>query len=224
MSIVIKAPSGGGSVSLDTQQSVTGDHTLQLPTGVGTAGQVLKNSSTAGTLEFGGLSHGDMPTGSILQVKQTHLTTGDSQSLTSGTRAEVSNLSVSITPKLSTSDMMVFVRWNGEFSSTTNYNHIFGVRRDSTDIGNPAAASNRPVGIAIPSMGFFNADASSTPDSACFSFLDTTRTSGTSQITYKATVMPSATGTQYNQRTATDLDSNDYERVTSTIIVMEVAA
>lgn len=53
MSIVIKAPSGGGSISLDTQQSVTGDHTLQLPTGVGSAGQVLKNSSTAGTLEFG---------------------------------------------------------------------------------------------------------------------------------------------------------------------------
>ena len=52
MSIVIKAPSGGGSISLDTQQSVTGDHTLQLPTGVGTADQVLKNGSTPGTLEF----------------------------------------------------------------------------------------------------------------------------------------------------------------------------
>ena len=49
MSIVIKAPSGGGSISLDTQQSVTGDHTLQLPTGVGTADQVLKNGSTPGT-------------------------------------------------------------------------------------------------------------------------------------------------------------------------------
>ena len=52
MSIVIKAPSGGGSVSLDTQQSVSGDHTLLLPTGVGTADQVLKNGSTPGTLEF----------------------------------------------------------------------------------------------------------------------------------------------------------------------------
>ena len=36
--------------------------------------------------------------GAILQVQQTHLITGDSQSLTSGTRAEISNLSVSITP------------------------------------------------------------------------------------------------------------------------------
>ena len=52
MSIVIKAPSGGGSISLDTQQSVTGDHTLVLPAGVGTADQVLKNGSTPGTLEF----------------------------------------------------------------------------------------------------------------------------------------------------------------------------
>ena len=52
MSIQIKAPNGGGSVSLDTQSSVTGDHILQLPTGVGTAGQVLQNSATPGTLEF----------------------------------------------------------------------------------------------------------------------------------------------------------------------------
>ena len=130
MSIVIKAPSGGGSISLDTQQSVTGDHTLQLPTGVGTAGQVLKNSSTAGTLEFGGLGYSEMPAGSILQVQETHLTTTDSQALTQNTRVVVSNLTVNITPKISTSDMLVFVRWNGEFSTTTNYNHSFGIRRD----------------------------------------------------------------------------------------------
>ena len=68
MSIVIKAPSGGGSISLDTQQSVTGDHTLQLPTGVGSAGQVLKNSSTAGTLEF---ANG----GKLVQFKSAEYTT-----------------------------------------------------------------------------------------------------------------------------------------------------
>lgn len=68
MSIVIKAPSGGGSISLDTQQSVTGDHTLQLPTGVGTAGQVLKNGSTAGTLEF---ANG----GKLVQFKSAEYTT-----------------------------------------------------------------------------------------------------------------------------------------------------
>ena len=68
MSIVIKAPSGGGSISLDTQQSVTGDHTLQLPTGVGSAGQYLRNSTTAGTLEF---AHG----GKLVQFKSAEYTT-----------------------------------------------------------------------------------------------------------------------------------------------------
>ena len=224
MSIVIKAPSGGGSISLDTQQSVTGDHTLQLPTGVGTAGQVLKNSSTAGTLEFGGLGYSEMPAGSILQVQETHLTTTDSQALTQNTRVVVSNLTVNITPKISTSDMLVFVRWNGEFSTTTNYNHSFGIRRDSTDIGNPAAAGSRPTGIAIVLQNFWSNDANSTPDGVMYHFLDTTRPSGTSQITYKATIYPGATGTNYNQMTAADSDSVDYERLTSTITVMEVAA
>ena len=207
-----------GSIEIDVPAAVSGgDISLTLPNGVGSAGQVLKNSSSAGTLEFA-------DGGKILQVKQTHLITADSQSLTSGTLAEISNLSVSITPKSSTSDMMVFVRWHGEFSTQTNYNHVFGVRRDSTDVGNPAAASNRPVGMATPSQGFWSNDANSTPDNVVYSFLDTTRSSGTSQITYKATVLPGATGTQYNQRTVADTDSVDGERLTSNIIVMEVAA
>mgnify|MGYP001310100981 CR=1 FL=1 len=80
MSIVIKAPSGGGSVSFDTQQSVTGDHTLQLPTGVGSAGQYLRNSSTAGTLEFG-----DLPSSVVFTEK----TAVDS---TSGTAVNFTNI------------------------------------------------------------------------------------------------------------------------------------
>ena len=43
-----------GSVELASPDNVTGgDITLTLPDGVGSAGQVLKNGSTAGTLEFG---------------------------------------------------------------------------------------------------------------------------------------------------------------------------
>ena len=98
MSIVIKAPSGGGSISLDTQQSVTGDHTLQLPTGVGTAGQVLQNSSTAGTLEF---AQG----GKILQVVQTIKT--DNFETTDTSFVDVTSLSASITPSSSSSKVLV---------------------------------------------------------------------------------------------------------------------
>jgi len=219
MSIKLKG-STDGSVTLqapaDTSPTGT-DKTLILPTGVGSAGQVLKNGSTAGTLEFA-------DGGKILQVKQTHLTTTSSQALSAETKAEISGLSVDITPVSSTSDMLVFVRWNGEFSTTTNYNCLFGVRRDSTDLGDPATSGNRTAGMAIISQGFFADDANSTPDSAYYSFLDTTRSSGTSQITYKATIQSTPAQTLYNQTSAAATNTNDYELVTSNIMVMEVAA
>ena len=162
--------------------------------------------------------------GAILQIQQTHLTTTSSQSLSQATVAEISGLSVSITPISSTSDMLIFVRWNGEHGIGSNYNFVFGVRRDSTDIGNPSASGNRMIGQAIIAMGFAGTDATSTPDSCYYSFLDTARSSGTSQITYKATVKTNDAGTFYNQRTGGNFDTGDYELLTSNIVVMEVAA
>lgn len=50
--IKLKSASGG-SVSLDPVSSLASDITLTLPDSVGSAGQYLRNSGTAGTLEFG---------------------------------------------------------------------------------------------------------------------------------------------------------------------------
>lgn len=65
MSIKLKSTSGG-SVSLDAVSSQTTNTTLTLPDSVGSAGQVLKNGSTAGTLEFGNLG--------IIEFDQWYLT------------------------------------------------------------------------------------------------------------------------------------------------------
>tara|TARA_R100000742_G_C4235020_1_gene55798 strand:+ start:49 stop:705 length:657 start_codon:yes stop_codon:yes gene_type:complete len=56
----LSADSGSGTVALVAPASTTGnaDVELKLPVTVGTAGQVLKNSSTPGTLEFGDASAG----------------------------------------------------------------------------------------------------------------------------------------------------------------------
>ena len=164
-----------------------------------------------------------LPTGGILQVVQTHLNTGDSQSLSADTRAEISNLSVSITPTTTTSDMLVFVRWNGE-PSAANHNCVFGIRRDSTDIGLPAAAGSRATGLQILAQGYHAEDNSSTPDSSSYFYVDKDRSASISAITYKATVQCSGAITLYNQRNVNDTDSSGTERLTSTIIVMEVAA
>lgn len=201
-------------IAINGSGTITGLSTGGLPDGSIAAADLASDAITAGAL----------PTGSILQVKQTHLTTADSQSLTAGTRAEISNLSVSITPISSTSDMLIFVRWAGESSVANSYDSVFGIRRDSTDIGNPATAGNRQVGIASLSQGFWNSNADTTPDTSFYSFLDTTRSSGTSQITYKATIDVVDPQTLYNQRTVSDGDFDSTERLTSTMIVMEVAA
>ena len=173
-------------------------------------------------LADGALTAAKRGAGAILQIQQTHLNTRSSQSITANTRAEISGLSVNITPIQASSNMLVMCRWCGE-PSTNAFGSVFGIRRDSTDIGNPAAAGNRNVGMANLMIGFQN-DHASTLDGCSWSFLDTTRSSGTSQITYKATVINNVNHTMYNQQTVADTDSADYERATSTIIVMEVAA
>ena len=203
--------------------AAAGDNTLTLPTSNGSANQFLMNSGTAGELEFAALAASDMPTGSILQVVSTHVITTSSFSVSANTTTEITDLSVDITPQTSTSDMLIFVMWHGEYS-TTNFNVTFGLRRDSTDIGNPAAAGSRHVGMAMIQQGYYAEDNASTPDSCNYNYLDTSKSSGTSQITYKATFRSVSGGTMYNNRTVGDTDDSDYERLTSSITVMEVAA
>ena len=72
---------------------------LTFPSSQGSTGQYLRNSSTAGTLEF---ANG----GKILQVKQTAKT--DNFTTTSTTFTDITGLSVSITPSNSSNKIMVF--------------------------------------------------------------------------------------------------------------------
>ena len=151
---------------------------------------------------------------------QTHLNTASSQSNTANVRTNISGLNATITPSTTSKRIKVTVRWNGEYSSTVNYDATFGIKRDAIDIGNPAAAGSRNVGIAIISQGYWAADADSTPDSAMYSYIDSPAT--TSATTYHATFMQRTTGTLYNQRTVTDSNTISFERLTSTIILEEI--
>ena len=65
--------SSAGSVSVDAPASTTGsaDFTLTLPVAVGTATQVLRNSSTPGTLEFGTLASTRICFAARLSAQQT---------------------------------------------------------------------------------------------------------------------------------------------------------
>ena len=87
------------------------DLELKLPATLGTAGQVLKNSSTPGTLEFA-------PAGSVLQVQYSQ--SQGNHTSTSSSYQNISSLNVSITPS-SSSNLLVF-----------QYNMIVRVRENNS--------------------------------------------------------------------------------------------
>ena len=152
---------------------------------------------------------------------QTHLNTASSQSVSANTRTNITGLNATISPSTTSKRIKITIRWNGEYSNANNYNQVYGIKRDTTDIGNPAAASSRPVGMAIVAMGYIAADTTSTPDSVMYSYIDSPAT--TSATTYHATLIhATAAGTLFNQRTVNDTDNTSSERLTSSIILEEV--
>lgn len=88
------------------------DLELKLPATIGTAGQVLKNSSTAGTLEFGSLT-----TGKILQVVG-NLNTGGGTSTTSTNWTET-YITDTITPTALGSKIAVFATGMGGYTASS---------------------------------------------------------------------------------------------------------
>ena len=153
-------------------------------------------------------------------VVQTHLITTSSQSITASTLTNISGLNATITPSTTSKRIKVIVRWSGEFSTTNNYSCVYGIKRDAIDVGNPASVGSRLVGIAVVAQGYHDPDGSSTPDSVFYSYIDSPAT--TSATTYHATYLHNSSGTLYNQRTVSDVNTNNYERLTSTIILEEI--
>ena len=200
MSSIVIAGNTSGAITI-AAPAEAGLNTLTLPASTGTVALTS-----------------DIP--APVTTVQTHLNTTSSQSITANTRANISGLNATITPSTTSKRIKVTVRWNGEYSSTVNYDATFGIKRDAIDIGNPAADGSRNVGIAILSQGYWAADADSTPDSATYTYIDSPAT--TSATTYHATFMQRTTGTLYNQRTVADSNAAGYERLTSNIILEEI--
>jgi len=162
-----------------------------------------------------------IPTGKVLQVKQTYVNTTSSQSLSNSAFTNITGLEVSITPSSTSNKILIFVEWCGEHSEDNPHNNLFGIKRNSTDIGLPSSYGSRQPGIAPINISF-GSNADSTPENATYNFLDSPNT--TSSITYRATIFCQGSGqTLYNNRTVSDSDVIDYERLTSSITVMEIA-
>ena len=200
MSSIVIAGNTSGAITI-AAPAEAGLNTLTLPASTGTVALTS-----------------DIP--APVTAVQTHLTTTSSQSNSASVRTNISGLNATITPSTTSKRIKITIRWNGEYSSTINHDTVFGIKRDTTDIGNPAADGSRSVGMAIVAMGYWSADADSTAESAMYIYIDSPAT--TSATTYHATLMQRITGTLYNQRTVADSSGAGYERLTSNIILEEI--
>lgn len=153
-------------------------------------------------------------TSAILQVVSTTKT--DTFTMTSTTFADVTGLSVSITPSSATSKILVTGSINiGSAGFATNAG-FFKLLRGSTDIAVGNAAGSRIRGYSGTGM-----DAAAMVSSA-INFLDSPAT--TSATTYKMQVASNVGGqTVAVNAWQNDLDSTSRVRGVSTITVMEVA-
>ena len=161
--------------------------------------------------------------GGIVQVQSTTLTTFVNVTIASGANTtfyDVSGLSVNITPKFSTSKILVMVQMNIGSDQATQRIGV-RLRRDSTTIGKSTETGNSNNVGSITSLELHRVYQS---QSVNFHFLDSPST--TSQVTYKPQVAQENSGGSsmvYINRVDGN-NNNSYYNGSSTITVMEVSA
>lgn len=154
-----------------------------------------------------------VPQSGVLQVKSTTKT--DTFTMASSTFADITGLSVSITPTRTSSQILIIATVNLvglNASSTAQLRFV----RDSTAIALGDAAGNRTRVTA----GMVAQD-NSTMIPGAASFLDSP--ASTSALSYKVQIRSDGSNTVYVNRTQFDADTAAYTRGVSTITVMEVA-
>ena len=167
---------------------------------------IISDAGTLKRLDYSYIKGG----GKVGQVVQTTKT--DTTSTTGTSFADISGMSVAITPSASSSKVLVMAA----LSLSQNTGMSYKVIRGSTDIFRGDAASNRARGIAggtSMNEGML--------DSYHYCYLDSPST--TSEVTYKAQWLVQ-NDTAYLNRPHTDSDLYYYTRGASSITAMEILA
>jgi len=166
-----------------------------------------------------------MPSGSILQVQRTRLTSVSTQDLTQNTVTAITGLSVNITPKFSNSLIRLDAHFFGELGTELNtFNNMISFMRDSTELHETAVGS-RNYGYGTLTRTYAADDAGTTPESGCIFDYDSPNT--TSQVTYKLAIRVysdgSGTDTLTINRTKDDSNHPYIEYGISQISATEIA-
>ena len=184
----------------------------------GSDGQVLTSGGAGAPPAFEAAAAG----GITVQVVQNNVNTLGSQSISEDTVTNITNLNCAITPSANTSKILVQVHWFGETNDPQNM--VFGIKRDSTEVGSAPQAGSRNFGITSGTeSNIGSADHGSTPGIAFYQFIDFPNT--TSETTYHATFRDGyAATTLFNNRTITHGTSGGYETGVSSITLTELSA
>ena len=163
--------------------------------------------------------------GTILQVKSTLYTTPTSQSISAQTYTNITGITATITPYSTSSKILIFARWYGEWSGASPHDHVYFLARGGTRINVQTSTGTRASGLATVSTNYqasgdWNND--STPETLSVFTLDSP--ASTNAVTYTMGCYYYQAGTLYTNRTVGDTDTGNFERGTSEIILMEIAA
>ena len=162
--------------------------------------------------------------GHVLQVINTTLYTPTAVAIPNNATANtnIPDFFATITPKRTTSRILVQVRWFGELSpQTANWDTMFGLKRNGTAVGVNPNTAGAATGISMAAIGYYASDANSTPEMMFFDFYDTPNT--TSALTYQVYANCTGTPTIFTNRTVT-ASTAGYEYGSSTITLWEIAA
>ena len=195
-----------GSVELDVPAAVSGgDVTLTLPNGVGTSLQTLRNSATAGVLEFGNTP--------ILQI--IYAETQVEKQVTGQVYTDT-NLTANITPIKADSNILVIINQQYNLNQAAAQNAGLGIKilRDATTIYTPVGSSTGPYDVFFQASG---ATAVYFYDHKTLIYNDDARPSSTSQLTYKTQ------GRNYDADSTVDFQYDGAGILaTSTILLVEL--
>ena len=151
------------------------------------------------------------PVGTILQVASTTKT--DTFSTTSTSFADITGLSLTITPSSTASKILLVAAVSGHQAGNETYIRFTG--GNSTNyVGDAAGSRTRAGAVVNPANGARQV-------LSTISYLDSPST--VSAVTYKVQAMVISGGTFYLNRSATDTDNNQYARTPTSFTVMEVA-
>lgn len=170
----------------------------------------------------GGVAASGIPSGGVIQVQRTQLTTSSTVPVSALTDTVLTGFTVNITPTSTSSIIKLEAMWVGEMDDSPNVlGHMFFFYRDTTKLANTNTSSNKLHGVAPATRTFFNSDTNSTLETAYLSYFDSPST--TSQITYKLGIITQGADTININRTEVDADNNNHENGTSFICATEIA-